>query len=87
MLLVIIDYFSFNFVSFPGVMGKFINPRWRIQDGRHLRIMTKLPRQMTSSVRVADHIGDIFVLTIIIIIIMIVYSTFLQHKLNYKAGH
>ena len=24
---------------------------------------------------------------IIIIIIMIVYSTFLQHKLNYKAGH
>ena len=26
-------------------------------------------------------------LNIIIIIIMIVYSTFLQHKLNYKVGH
>ena len=27
------------------------------------------------------------VIGIIITIIMIVYSTFLQHKLNYKAGH
>ena len=26
-------------------------------------------------------------LIIIIIIIILVYSTFLQHKLNYKAGH
>ena len=29
----------------------------------------------------------IFLNIIIIIIIMIVYSTFLQHKLNYKVGH
>ena len=27
------------------------------------------------------------VIIIIIMIIMIVYSTFLQHKLNYKEGH
>ena len=29
----------------------------------------------------------IIITIVIIIIIMIVYSTFLQHKLNYKAGH
>ena len=30
--------------------------------------------------------GSSRIIIIIIIIIMIVYSTFLQHKLNYKAG-
>ena len=30
---------------------------------------------------------DNAIIIIIIIIIMIVYSTFLQHKLNYKVGH
>ena len=32
-------------------------------------------------------VGIFLNIIIIIIIIMIVYSTFLQHKLNYKVGH
>ena len=41
-------------------------------------------------VHMADNVGHVtklIIIIIIIIIIMIVYSTFLQHKLNYKAGH
>lgn len=49
---------------FFGVFGKSRNLRWRVKNGRHLAIMTLLPRDITSSLRVVDLKGDVFKRTI-----------------------
>ena len=59
-----------NFFTFlahntvPEALGKSKHPRWRIQDGRHLTIMTLLPRDIASLLLIADLKGDIFKRTI-----------------------
>ena len=60
-LLILVTFF--RFWRFPEFLEKFRNPRWRIQDDRHLAIMTKL-RHITSSLRNADVKGDNFRRTI-----------------------
>ena len=67
LILVFLNWFWSRFVQFwrfPEVLRKSRNPRWRIQDGRNLAIMSKLPRHITSSLRDADFKGEIFGRTI-----------------------
>ena len=55
-----------------------------ITDSSRANVTTKL-RSIIAG-KCAER-GSSYIIIIMIIIIMIVYSTFLQHKLNYKAGH
>ena len=47
-------YFSVNFGGFLRFLRNKKNPRWRIEDSRHLKIVTTCPRHTTSALSVAD---------------------------------
>ena len=44
-------------------------------------------RLISIILQIIEKSDQIIIIIIMMIIIMIVYLTFLQHKLNYKAGH
>ena len=65
------DYFSLKFWEIQ-------KSKMADQDGRHLTIMTLLPRHMTSPLPVVDVKGDIFVRTYPLIVIAFIVEKLLR---------